>query len=44
MFEAWAALTAQGVRPALVLADRAADAEHLAARGITEVVTPAQVR
>lgn len=44
MFEAWAALTAQGVRPALVLADRAADAAHLAARGITEVVTPAQTR
>ncbi|MFD8075667.1 glycosyl hydrolase [Streptomyces sp. NPDC059718] len=44
VFEAWAALTARGVRPALVLADRAADAAHLAARGITEVVTPAQAR
>ncbi|MCX5404206.1 glycosyl hydrolase [Streptomyces sp. NBC_00335] len=37
-FEAWAALTAQGVRPAVVLAELAGDAEHLAARGITEVL------
>lgn len=44
VFEAWAALTAQGVRPALVLADQVADAAHLTARGITEVVTPAEVR
>ncbi|WKD32204.1 glycoside hydrolase 5 family protein [Streptomyces xanthophaeus] len=37
-FEAWASLTAQGVRPAVVLAERAADPAHLAARGITEVL------
>ncbi|MFC5721511.1 glycosyl hydrolase [Streptomyces gamaensis] len=38
-FEAWARLAARGLRPAAVLAQRAGDAEHLAARGITEVVT-----
>ncbi|CAM5600775.1 hypothetical protein SAVIM338S_05413 [Streptomyces avidinii] len=37
-FEAWARLTADGVRPAVVLAELAGDAEHLAARGITEVL------
>ncbi|MFD9463617.1 glycosyl hydrolase [Streptomyces sp. NPDC060027] len=43
VFEAFARLTADGVRPTTVLASRAADREHLAARGITEVVTPGQV-
>ncbi|MEV5610608.1 glycosyl hydrolase [Streptomyces sp. NPDC052225] len=43
VFEAFAALAAEGVRPTAVLASRAADAEHLAARGITEVVTPDNV-
>ncbi|GAA5029758.1 glycoside hydrolase 5 family protein [Streptomyces siamensis] len=43
VFEAFARLTADGARPTTVLASRAADAEHLAARGITEVVTPDQV-
>ncbi|MFJ3925137.1 glycosyl hydrolase [Streptomyces sp. NPDC090022] len=38
VFEAWARLAAEGVRPAVVLADRAADVRHLAARGITELV------
>lgn len=37
-FEAWASLTAQGVRPAVVLAERASDPAHLATRGITEVL------
>ncbi|MGW2997638.1 glycosyl hydrolase, partial [Streptomyces sp. NPDC001193] len=37
-FEAWAALTAQGVRPAVVLAELAGDTAHLSARGITEVL------
>ncbi|MFI7018553.1 glycosyl hydrolase [Streptomyces sp. NPDC050164] len=37
-FEAWMALRAEGVRPAVVLAARADDAAHLAARGIKEVV------
>ncbi|MFC5805156.1 glycoside hydrolase 5 family protein [Streptomyces formicae] len=44
VFEAFARLTADGARPAVVLASRAHDAGHLAARGITEVVTPDQVR
>lgn len=44
VFEAFARLTQDGVRPTAVLASRAADAEHLAARGITEVVTPEEVR
>ncbi|MEV4435754.1 glycosyl hydrolase [Streptomyces sp. NPDC049585] len=39
-FEAWMRLAARGARPAVVLAQRAADAAHLAARGITEVVSP----
>ncbi|WP_432174024.1 glycoside hydrolase 5 family protein [Streptomyces sp. Tue6028] len=43
VFEAFARLTADGARPTTVLASRAADAEHLAARGISEVVTPDQV-
>ncbi|MFF3454950.1 glycosyl hydrolase [Streptomyces sp. NPDC002730] len=42
-FEAFARLTVQGVRPTAVLAGCAEDKEHLAARGITEVVTPGQV-
>lgn len=37
-FEAWAALTAEGVRPAVVLAELAEDPAHLSARGITEVL------
>ncbi|MEU9365080.1 glycosyl hydrolase [Streptomyces avermitilis] len=43
VFEAFAQLTADGVRPTTVLASRADDREHLAARGITDVVTPDQV-
>ncbi|MCP3754675.1 glycosyl hydrolase [Streptomyces sp. TBY4] len=43
VFEAFFKLTADGARPTTVLADRAADPAHLAARGITEVVTPDQV-
>lgn len=43
VFEAFARLVADGVRPAVVLAGRASDTEHLAARGITEVVTPGEV-
>ncbi|MFE9808520.1 glycosyl hydrolase [Streptomyces sp. NPDC005548] len=43
VFEAFARLTADGVRPTTVLASRATDGEHLVARGITEVVTPDQV-
>ncbi|MEX2982803.1 glycosyl hydrolase [Streptomyces sp. C36] len=42
-FEAWTRLAADGVRPAVVLAQRAHDAGHLAARGITEVLTVEQV-
>ncbi|MEV7417679.1 glycosyl hydrolase [Streptomyces sp. NPDC089919] len=42
-FEAWAALAAQGLRPAVVLAEHAADAAHLTARGIKEVVSPADL-
>ncbi|GAA2612346.1 glycosyl hydrolase [Streptomyces axinellae] len=42
-FEAWAALAAEGARPAVVLASRAADPAHLAARGITETVRPSEV-
>lgn len=40
VFEAFARLTAQGARPTTVLASRSDDRDHLAARGITEVVTP----
>ncbi|MEU9875461.1 glycoside hydrolase 5 family protein [Streptomyces phaeochromogenes] len=43
VFEAFFRLTADGARPATVLASRADDEGHLAARGITEVVTPDQV-
>ncbi|MEU1530080.1 glycoside hydrolase 5 family protein [Streptomyces fagopyri] len=43
VFEAFARLTADGARPTTVLASRADDQDHLAARGITEVVTPDQV-
>ncbi|MFC9612694.1 glycosyl hydrolase [Streptomyces sp. NPDC056938] len=39
VFEAFTRLTADGARPTTVLADLADDAGHLAARGITEVVT-----
>jgi hypothetical protein len=37
-FEAYMSLAAQGVRPAVVRAELAADAAHLAARAITETV------
>lgn len=37
-FEAWMRLRTEGVRPAVVLASRAEDAEYLAARGIKELV------
>ncbi|WP_312989484.1 glycoside hydrolase 5 family protein [Crossiella cryophila] len=37
-FEAWLRLARQGARPAVVRASVAHDAEHLAARGISEVV------
>ncbi|MEU1157735.1 glycosyl hydrolase, partial [Streptomyces sp. NPDC005918] len=40
VFEAFARLVADGVRPTVVLASRVADAAYLAARGITEVVSP----
>lgn len=43
VFEAFMRLTDEGVRPTTVLAERAADPAHLAARGITEVVTPADI-
>ncbi|WP_069464726.1 glycoside hydrolase 5 family protein, partial [Actinacidiphila rubida] len=43
VFEAFARLTADGARPTTVLASRAGDAAHLAARGITEVVRPEEV-
>lgn len=43
-FEAFARLTADGARPAAVLASQAGNEEHLAARGITDVLTPDQVR
>ncbi|MEU8946735.1 glycosyl hydrolase [Streptomyces sp. NPDC048489] len=43
VFEAFARLTADGARPTTVLASRADDKDHLAARGITEVVSPGQV-
>lgn len=39
-FEAWMRMRAEGARPAMVLAERAADAGYLAARGIKEVVRP----
>ncbi|MFJ5259948.1 glycosyl hydrolase [Streptomyces sp. NPDC088387] len=43
VFEAFFRLTADGARPTTVLDSHAADAHHLAARGITEVVTSDQV-
>ncbi|MFE6689833.1 glycosyl hydrolase [Streptomyces sp. NPDC057743] len=43
VFEAWAELAGQGARPALVLAELAADTDHLTSRGITEVCTPEEV-
>ncbi|KAA2250133.1 glycosyl hydrolase [Solihabitans fulvus] len=43
-FDAWAALAQQGVRAAVVLASRAGDTPYLAARGITELVHPEDVR
>ncbi|MFI1393681.1 glycosyl hydrolase [Streptomyces sp. NPDC020681] len=43
VFEAFARLTADGARPTTVLASRSEDKEHLAARGITELVTPDHV-
>ncbi|MFI5683503.1 glycosyl hydrolase [Streptomyces sp. NPDC051636] len=43
VFDAFFRLTADGARPTTVLDARADDEEHLAARGITEVVTPDQV-
>ncbi|MGW7269216.1 glycoside hydrolase 5 family protein [Streptomyces sp. NPDC054864] len=43
VFEAFMRLAADGVRPTTVLASRAGDAAHLAARGITEVVRPGEV-
>ncbi|MFJ8536029.1 glycosyl hydrolase [Streptomyces sp. NPDC093591] len=39
-FEAWMRMRAEGVRPAVLLAARAQDAEYLSARGIKEVVRP----
>ncbi|WP_431772331.1 glycoside hydrolase 5 family protein [Streptomyces cucumeris] len=38
-FEAWMRAAARGLRPAVVLTERAADTAHLTARGITEVLT-----
>ncbi|MFI1798186.1 glycosyl hydrolase [Streptomyces sp. NPDC020379] len=43
-FEAWMRVAARGRRPACVLSQSAGDGGHLAARGITEVLTVAQVR
>ncbi|MFC9100221.1 MULTISPECIES: glycoside hydrolase 5 family protein [Streptomyces] len=43
VFDAFFRLVADGARPTTVLDTRAADTGHLAARGITEVVTPDQV-
>ncbi|MFE7273760.1 glycosyl hydrolase [Streptomyces sp. NPDC057623] len=43
VFDAYFRLVADGVRPTTVLDARAADPEHLGARGITEVVAPDQV-
>ncbi|WP_030572252.1 glycoside hydrolase 5 family protein [Streptomyces aureocirculatus] len=43
VFEAFARLAGDGVRSAFVLAERAEDAAHLAARGIREVVRPSDV-
>ncbi|MFB7911058.1 glycosyl hydrolase [Kitasatospora sp. NPDC056076] len=43
VYEAFMRLAEAGARPTTVLAERAGDAAHLAARGITEVVHPADV-
>ncbi|MEV4440667.1 glycosyl hydrolase [Streptomyces sp. NPDC049577] len=43
-FDAWMRVASGGGRPGVVLAQRASDAEYLAARGITEVLTVKQVR
>ncbi|MEU5080893.1 MULTISPECIES: glycoside hydrolase 5 family protein [Streptomyces] len=43
VFDAYFRLVADGARPATVLDTRADDQDHLAARGITDVVTPDQV-
>ncbi len=43
VYEAFMRLAAEGARPTTVLAERAEDREHLAARGITEVVHPSDV-
>ncbi|MET9579895.1 glycosyl hydrolase [Streptomyces massasporeus] len=43
VFEAYFRLVADGARPTTVLDTRAADREHLSARGITETVTVDQV-
>ncbi|MGW1558001.1 glycoside hydrolase 5 family protein [Streptomyces sp. NPDC002144] len=43
VFDAFFRLTADGARPTTVLDTRADDTDHLAVRGITEVVTPEQV-
>ncbi|MCB5183242.1 glycoside hydrolase 5 family protein [Streptomyces antimicrobicus] len=38
VLETWTRLTAEGVRPAIVLSDLATDPAHLSSRGITELV------
>ncbi|MFD8810520.1 glycosyl hydrolase [Streptomyces sp. NPDC059627] len=43
VFDAYFRLVADGARPTTVLDSRAADRDHLTARGITEVVSPEQV-
>ncbi|MGW7543565.1 glycoside hydrolase 5 family protein [Streptomyces sp. NPDC054770] len=43
VFDAYFRLAADGARPTTVLDSRAADRDHLTARGITEVVSPEQV-
>ncbi|MCL8009983.1 glycosyl hydrolase [Streptomyces sp. AS02] len=43
VYDAFFRLVADGARPTTVLDERAADTDHLAARGITEVVTSDQV-
>ncbi|MFD5466384.1 glycosyl hydrolase [Kitasatospora sp. NPDC127059] len=44
VYEAFMHLAEAGARPTTVLAERAEDSAHLAARGITEVVHPSDVR
>ena len=44
VYEAFMHLAEAGARPTTVLAERAGDRAHLAARGITEVVRPSDVR